>query len=61
MSTLPRHESCKPYRVLTSCGHEVIRKMREATAGVPWSEDVVLQAPNGRPCDACEQKQEKPA
>jgi hypothetical protein len=47
-------ESTKPFKVRTSCGHVVIRRMREATAGVAWSEDVVLEAPNGRPCDACE-------
>lgn len=42
-----------PYKVRTSCGHIVIRKMREATAGVAFGDDVVLEAPNGRPCDAC--------
>lgn len=46
-------DTCKPFKVRTSCGHIVIRKMREATAGVPWSEGVVIEAPGGRPCDAC--------
>lgn len=46
-------DTCKPYRVKASCGHEVIRHMRAATAGVAWSESVVLQAPNGVPCAAC--------
>jgi hypothetical protein len=46
-------ESTQPYKVRTSCGHIVIRRMREATAGVAYSESVVLEAPNGRPCDAC--------
>jgi hypothetical protein len=35
-----------------TCGHIETRKMREATAGVPWSEDVVLTAGCG--CDYCE-------
>src|SRR4051812_29610638 len=42
------------YKVRTSCGHIVERNMREATAGIPWSSDVIIDAPNGRPCDACE-------
>jgi hypothetical protein len=46
--------SCLPYQLRTSCGHLVIRKMREATAGVPYSPDVILEAPGGRPCEACE-------
>ena len=42
------------YTVRTGCGHIVIRRMREATAGVPWTEDTVIDAPNGRPCEGCE-------
>jgi len=49
-------EQVKPYNVRASCGHIVVRKMREAVAGVPYSEAVVLEAPNGRACDACEAK-----
>lgn len=48
----------QPYRVRASCGHIVIRPMREATAGVPFSEDVVLDAPHGRACEACEAKRD---
>ena len=44
----------KPYRVRTSCGHVVIRKMREATAGVPYAPEVLLEAPEGLPCPACQ-------
>lgn len=43
-----------PYRVRASCGHIVIRKMRESTAGVPFTEDVLLESPTGRPCEPCE-------
>ncbi len=49
-------ESCQPFKVRTSCGHIVIRKMRESTAGVPYTPDTVLDAPNGRPCPDCEAK-----
>lgn len=45
---------CQPYKVRTGCGHIVTRMMREATAGVPYTPDTVIDAPNGRPCDACE-------
>ena len=47
-------DTVQPFKVRASCGHIVVRKMRAATAGVPYSEDVVLNAPNGRACDACE-------
>lgn len=47
-------EGCKPFKVRASCGHIVIRKMREATAGVPYTDETVLDAPNGRACDECE-------
>lgn len=47
-------ERCQPFKVRASCGHIVIRKMREATAGVPYTEKTVLDAPNGRACDECE-------
>lgn len=43
----------KPYKVRASCGHLTIRRMREATAGILWSEDVVIDAPNGAPCPDC--------
>ncbi len=43
----------QPYKVLTGCGHVVIRRMRPDTAGVEFSGAVVLQAPNGMPCPKC--------
>jgi hypothetical protein len=46
-------EGTKPFQVRTGCGHIVIRRMREATAGVPFTPETVLEAPNGRPCDDC--------
>lgn len=46
-------QRCMPYKVRTSCGHIVVRKMRPATAGVPFSDDVVLEAPNGLACADC--------
>jgi hypothetical protein len=49
-------ESTRPYKVRASCGHIVARPMREATAGVPYAPDVVIEAPKGRACDACEAK-----
>jgi hypothetical protein len=51
-------ESVRPYKVRASCGHIVLRPMREATARVPYSPDVVLDAPKGRACDACEAKKD---
>ncbi len=50
-------EKTLPYKVRTGCGHIVIRRMREATAGVPYTESTVIEAPNGRPCEACEKGQ----
>lgn len=50
-------DSVKPFKVRASCGHIEVRKMREATAGVPYSESVILNAPRGRACEACEAKQ----
>lgn len=47
-------ESTMPFKVRASCGHIVIRRMREATAGVAYTEETVLEAPNGRACDTCE-------
>jgi hypothetical protein len=47
-------DSVKPFQVRASCGHVVIRKMREATAGVPYTPETILDAPNGRACPACE-------
>lgn len=45
-------ERCQPYQVLMTCGHIEKRMMREATAGVPWAEDVVLTAK--APCAECD-------
>ncbi len=47
-------DACKPFQVRASCGHIVIRKMREATAGVPYTPETILEAPNGRACESCE-------
>lgn len=47
-------DACQPFKVRASCGHIVIRKMREATAGVPYTPETVLEAPNGRACEECE-------
>ena len=47
-------DTTQPYKVRTGCGHIVTRRMRPSTAGVPYSPDVILRAPNGAPCcDAC--------
>jgi hypothetical protein len=53
-------DTVKPYRVRASCGHIAVRPMRAATAGVPYSPDVILNAPKGRACDACEAKHKQP-
>jgi hypothetical protein len=42
----------KPYRVRMTCGHVEIRKMREATAGIPWTETAEVLAPYAQ-CAAC--------
>ncbi len=47
-------EGVKPFKVRASCGHITVRKMREATAGVLFTEDTILEAPNGRACPDCE-------
>ena len=47
-------ESTMPFKVRASCGHIVIRRMREATAGVPYTPETILDAPNGSECDTCE-------
>lgn len=44
-------DACQPFKVRGSCGHIVIRKMREATAGVPYTPETILEAPNGRACE----------
>jgi hypothetical protein len=49
-------DRCKPYQVRTGCGHIVTRMMREATAGVPYAPETILEAPNGRVCDGCAAK-----
>ena len=53
MVTATLVSQCMPYKVRTSCGHIVIRKMRAETAGVPYTEEVVIEAPRGRPCEPC--------
>lgn len=50
-------EDIKPFQVRASCGHVVIRKMRESTAGVTYAPDIVIDAPRGRACPACETKE----
>lgn len=55
--TFTAGEQTQPYKVRTSCGHIVIRRMRPATAGVPYSTDVVIDAPGGRPCPECEARE----
>jgi hypothetical protein len=47
-------DKTQPYQVRTSCGHIVTRRMRPSTAGVPYTPETVIEAPNGRPCDECE-------
>jgi len=39
------------YRVRHSCGHYELRRMRESTAGVPWTPTATVQAHNA--CNAC--------
>ena len=47
-------DSVKPFKVRASCGHVEVRKMRESTAGVPYTPETILDAPNGRACPTCE-------
>jgi len=54
-----KEDMTQPYKVRTGCGHVVVRRMRPATAGVPFTPETVIEAPNGRPCDACERKIEE--
>jgi hypothetical protein len=42
----------RPYRVRMTCGHGEWRLMREATAGIPWTPDAVVNAPS-MPCARC--------
>jgi hypothetical protein len=51
----------QPFKVRASCGHVEVRPMRAATAGVPYSPDVILDAPKGRACEACEARQKQKA
>jgi hypothetical protein len=44
----------QPYQYRAACGHIVTRMNREETCGVPYSPDVILEAPNGRMCEECE-------
>lgn len=50
----PIIEGTKPFKVRASCGHIEVRRMREATAGVPFTEETVIEAPRGRACGVCE-------
>jgi hypothetical protein len=59
-SSLTLVDGTKPYKVRTSCGHIVIRRMREATAGVPFTPDTIIEAPGGRPCEECETFPKRP-
>ena len=52
-------DTVQPFKVRASCGHIVKRPMSAETAGVPYSPDVILEAPKGRACDACEAKQKQ--
>jgi hypothetical protein len=47
-------DATQPYQVRTGCGHIVTRQMRPSTAGVPYTPETVIEAPNGRPCPTCE-------
>jgi len=47
-------ESIMPFKVRARCGHVEVRPMRETTAGVPYTSDTILGAPDGRPCQECE-------
>jgi hypothetical protein len=53
MTFQSQDDMTQPYRVRTSCGHIVLRRMRPSTARVPFSPDVVLEAPGGAPCPEC--------
>jgi len=59
MSTLVKTQSTMPFKVRTGCGHIVIRRMREATAGVPFTSETIIEAPNGMPCEDCQREQDK--
>jgi hypothetical protein len=39
------------YKVRMTCGHIEDRRMRPATAGVPWSPEAIVHA--GAECKAC--------
>ncbi len=52
-----RANMTQPFKVRASCGHIDIRRMREETAGVPYTEDTILEAPNGAPCGECQKSQ----
>lgn len=43
----------QPFKVRTGCGHVVIRRMREETAGITYTEGTIIEAPNGQPCKEC--------
>jgi hypothetical protein len=46
-------ERCMPYQVRMACGHIETRMMREATAGMPWTPEVVIDI-TGADCAACD-------
>jgi hypothetical protein len=48
---MPFAQRVKPYWVRMACGHFEVRKMREATAGMPWDEDAVVKS--DAPCGLC--------
>ena len=52
-------EKCHPYRVRMTCGHLETRMMREATAGMPWTSDAVVDAPTAK-CAACRNTTPRP-
>ena len=40
------------YKVLMACGHIEHRRMRPATAGIPWSPEAIVETPRAE-CKAC--------
>ena len=45
-------ERTQIYKVRMVCGHIENRRMRPATAGVPWTPDTIIDAPTAK-CAAC--------
>ena len=46
-------QSTQPYRLRMACGHVEIRMMREETAGVIFSPDIVIEVSTSQ-CAECE-------